>query len=246
MYIKTMAASVVTLAGLSAALQGTPTGVTAQTGIAKPADSNVAVAAKDDDRPKVLAESGTLPADTKPADQQAQPVNVTVQPGDMLVKIAEDHQTTYTRLFDANPQVADPNVIKPGDVIRIPAADEQLTPRAMPQAAVAPQPAAAPASQPVVRQSSQAGAPAPSVAGGSTWDRLAQCESGGNWAINTGNGYYGGLQFNQGTWASNGGTAYAPSAHLATREQQISIAERVAAGRGFAPWPACAAKLGLL
>lgn len=245
MYIKTMAASVVTLAGLSAALQGTPAGVPSQASIAKPVDSNVASATKDDDRPKVLAESGTLPADAKTADQQSQPapVNVTVQPGDMLVKIAEDHQTTYTRLFDANPQIADPNVINPGDIIRIPAADEQLASRPMPQAAPAPQPVAAPASKPIARQTA---APAPSVAGGSTWDRLAQCESGGNWAINTGNGYYGGLQFNQGTWASNGGTAYAPSAHLATREQQISIAERVAAGRGFAPWPACAAKLGLL
>lgn len=245
MYIKTMAASVVTLAGLSAALQGTSAGVPAQTSVMKPADSVVAAAAKDDDRPKVLAESGTLPADAKTADQQSQPapVNITVQPGDMLVKIAEDHQTTYSRLFDANPQIADPNVINPGDVIRIPAADEQLASRPMPQAAPAPQPAAAPASKPIARPTA---APAPSVAGGSTWDRLAQCESGGNWAINTGNGYYGGLQFNQGTWASNGGTAYAPSAHLATREQQISIAERVAAGRGFAPWPACAAKLGLL
>lgn len=245
MYIKTMAASVVTLAGLSAALQGTPSGVSTQSGIVKPADSTVAAAAKDDDRPKVLAESGTLPAQANPADQQPQPVNVTVQPGDMLVKIAADHQTTYTRLFDANPQIADPNVINPGDVIRIPAADEALASRQLPQAVAAPAPVqeAAPArsSQPV-RQS----AAAPAAAGGSVWDSLAKCESGGNWAINTGNGYYGGLQFNQATWASNGGTQYAPSAHLATRDQQIAIAERLAAGRGFAPWPACAAKLGLL
>jgi uncharacterized protein YabE (DUF348 family) len=62
---------------------------------------------------------------------------------------------------------------------------------------------------------------------GETWDRLAKCEAGGNWAINTGNGYYGGLQFDAGTWASNGGTQYASLPHLATREQQIAIATKV-------------------
>jgi hypothetical protein len=137
-------------------------------------------------------------------------------------------------------------MINPGDVIRIPSADEQLAPRPLPANAqpVVSQPVAASTqSQPVARQAS---APVPAIAGGSVWDNLARCESGGNWAINTGNGYYGGLQFNQATWQSNGGTAYASSAHLASREQQIAIAEKVAAGRGFAPWPACAAKLGLL
>ena len=79
------------------------------------------------------------------------------------------------------------------------------------------------------------------------WDSLAQCESGGNWAINTGNGYYGGLQFLQSTWLAHGGGAYVSYPHLASREQQIAIAERVrdAAG-GYSPWPACAASLGLL
>jgi resuscitation-promoting factor RpfB len=89
---------------------------------------------------------------------------------------------------------------------------------------------------------------APAPAGpvdGSVWDRLAQCESGGNWAINTGNGYYGGLQFSEGTWLAYGGGEYAPYAHLATREQQIAIAERLHAARGFQPWPGCRAKLGL-
>lgn len=80
---------------------------------------------------------------------------------------------------------------------------------------------------------------------GSVWDRLAQCESGGNWAINTGNGYYGGLQFDYGTWHAYGGGAYAQYAHQATREQQIAIAEKLHAARGFQPWPACRAKLGL-
>ncbi|EUA30231.1 transglycosylase-like domain protein [Mycobacterium xenopi 4042] len=64
------------------------------------------------------------------------------------------------------------------------------------------------------------------------WDRVARCESGGNWSINTGNGYQGGLQFTQGTWAAHGGGQYAPSANLATREQQIAVAERVLATQG--------------
>ncbi len=82
-------------------------------------------------------------------------------------------------------------------------------------------------------------------AGGSVWDRLAQCESSGNWAINTGNGYYGGLQFSIGTWDGYGGAAFAARPDLATREQQITVAERLRAARGYAPWPACRVKLGL-
>ncbi|MGY1753318.1 LysM peptidoglycan-binding domain-containing protein [Blastococcus sp. SYSU D01042] len=84
-----------------------------------------------------------------------------------------------------------------------------------------------------------------SAADGATWDRLAHCESTGNWAINTGNGYYGGLQFSQSTWQAFGGTAYAPRADLATREQQIATAEKTLAQQGWGAWPACSAKLGL-
>jgi hypothetical protein len=85
----------------------------------------------------------------------------------------------------------------------------------------------------------------PFVVDEATWDRLAQCESSGNWAINTGNGYYGGLQFDLGTWAAYGGTAFAERPDLATREQQITVAEALYAKRGFQPWPACRVKLGL-
>ncbi|MFE0651284.1 transglycosylase family protein [Streptomyces sp. NPDC059534] len=73
----------------------------------------------------------------------------------------------------------------------------------------------------------------------SEWDRVAQCESGGNWAINTGNGYYGGLQFSSSTWAAYGGTAYAPNAHQASKSQQITVAEKVLAGQGKGAWPSC-------
>ncbi len=73
----------------------------------------------------------------------------------------------------------------------------------------------------------------------SEWDRVAGCESGGNWAINTGNGYHGGLQFNQGTWAAHGGGQFAPSANQASRAQQIAVAERVLATQGRGAWPVC-------
>ena len=79
----------------------------------------------------------------------------------------------------------------------------------------------------------------------SDWDRLAQCESGGNWAINTGNGYYGGLQFSGATWNAFGGGQYAATANQATREQQIAVAEKILASQGWGAWPACSASLGL-
>lgn len=87
-----------------------------------------------------------------------------------------------------------------------------------------------------------AGAAVPGQTATNVWDSLAECESGGNWAINTGNGYAGGLQFSPGTWAAYGGTG---SAANASREQQIAVAQKVQAGQGWGAWPACAAKLGL-
>lgn len=78
-----------------------------------------------------------------------------------------------------------------------------------------------------------------------TWNRLAQCESGGNWAINTGNGYQGGLQFSPSTWNAYGGQEYAATANQASREQQIVVAERVLEGQGWGAWPSCSSSLGL-
>jgi nucleoid-associated protein YgaU len=71
------------------------------------------------------------------------------------------------------------------------------------------------------------------------WDAVAQCESSGNWSINTGNGYYGGLQFSASTWAAYGGLEFAPRADLATKEQQIAVAERTLDGQGPGAWPTC-------
>jgi resuscitation-promoting factor RpfA len=75
------------------------------------------------------------------------------------------------------------------------------------------------------------------------WDQVARCESGGNWGINTGNGYHGGVQFSAATWSSHGGGQYAPSAELATKEQQIAVAERVLATQGRGAWPVCGGPL---
>ncbi|MER5829422.1 transglycosylase family protein [Streptomyces sp. NPDC002130] len=78
-----------------------------------------------------------------------------------------------------------------------------------------------------------------SAATASEWDAVAQCESGGNWSINTGNGYYGGLQFSASTWSGYGGTQYASTADQATKAQQIEIAEKVLASQGKGAWPVC-------
>jgi len=177
---------------------------------------------------------------------QAKPaVKVAVQPGDTLDGIAVDHQSTYVRVYAANEQIADPDIIYPGQQVRIPAADEQLPNRPLPTA-----PAAAPVSPPATVPSSEDSAapqPAPRAvvsapAGGSVWDSIAQCESGGNWAINTGNGFYGGLQFTLSSWAAVGGSGYP---NQASREEQIARAQILQARQGWGAWPVCSAKLGL-
>ncbi|GAB2658978.1 hypothetical protein GCM10027271_17090 [Saccharopolyspora gloriosae] len=86
----------------------------------------------------------------------------------------------------------------------------------------------------------------PETRSGSVWDRLAHCESGGDWATNSGNGYYGGLQFDRRTWSAYGGGAFAGLPHQASRDQQISVASSLREDRGgYGAWPSCARKLGL-
>jgi uncharacterized protein YabE (DUF348 family) len=98
----------------------------------------------------------------------------------------------------------------------------------------------------VVRLGTNDSLRAPLVADGSVWDRLAQCEATGNWAVNSGNGYYGGLQFDARTWRAYGGTDYAALPHQASREEQIAVASRVRDDRGgYGAWPACSRRLGL-
>ncbi|MEU9332796.1 transglycosylase family protein [Streptomyces sp. NPDC048290] len=78
-----------------------------------------------------------------------------------------------------------------------------------------------------------------------TWNKVAACESTSNWSINTGNGYFGGLQFSQSTWEAYGGTRYAPRADLASKDQQIAVAEKVLDGQGPGAWPTCSQRAGL-
>jgi LysM repeat protein len=89
------------------------------------------------------------------------------------------------------------------------------------------------------------GAGSASAASVSTWDKVAQCESGGDWTINTGNGFFGGLQFSQSTWDAYGGSKYAATADKATKDQQITVAEKVLAAQGPGAWPNCGPKAGL-
>lgn len=79
----------------------------------------------------------------------------------------------------------------------------------------------------------------------SVWDRVAKCESSGNWKIDTGNGYSGGLQIKHSTWRGNGGSAYAPIAAGATKSQQIAVAQKILSKQGWRAWPVCSRKAGM-
>ena len=147
-----------------------------------------------------------------------------------------------------SPEVGD--VLEPGVRVVVervpkpkpePEPSPEPSPEPEPEPVVEPEPAPEPpASEPVAEP-----APVATVAEGSVWDSIAQCESGGNWAINTGNGYQGGLQFNPQTWNAYGGQEYAATADQASREQQIAVAEKVQAAQGWGAWPACTASLGI-
>ena len=103
----------------------------------------------------------------------------------------------------------------------------------------------APAREAVVRVGTKPGTDVPPVGNGEIWDAISRCEAGGNWAINTGNGYYGGVQFDQSTWERNGGLRFAPRADLASREEQIAIAEVTRARQGWGAWPVCSGRAGV-
>lgn len=194
----------------------------------------------------LLGGTSVSAADTPTSEKKTEETYVTVVAGDYLEKIALENSTTFQRIFNANTDINDPDMIFPGQKLRIPRADEQLAERVIPGNVVSVQEtvhAAVPAT--TTESSYSTPSAAPVVASGSVWDQLAICEAGGNWAINTGNGYYGGLQFSYSTWLGYGGGAYASTANLASREQQIAIAEKVLAGQGWGAWPSCSAKLGL-
>ena len=182
----------------------------------------------------------------------------TVQQGESLGDIAAayglDERDGWRPLFDANDEVERPWHIWPGLELSIPMDGDELTRREVPEK---PAPAPEPQEQAdtesreersrASRSDSRSSATSESSSSQSTtvsggrWDALAACESGGNWSINTGNGYYGGLQFSLQSWRAVGGSGYP---HQASKAEQIKRAEMLLARQGWGAWPACTSKLG--
>jgi LysM repeat protein len=182
------------------------------------------------------------------------PASYTVHQGDTLSAIAArsyGNSADWPAVWWMNRhQVRNPNVLLVGQRLRLPAGGHVTA--AIARAARAaipapPPPSPAPTtsvsySQPDLSSAAPVSTPAPaSSAGGANWNAIAACESGGNWSINTGNGFYGGLQFTQQTWLGNGGGQYASSANLASPSEQIAVAQRVLASQGIGAWPVCGA-----
>lgn len=220
----------------SSSTPGTPLHKT--DGKSKVGEAVIATYHKTDNKPVVTTAAQTQPAPVP------QPQMVTVNAGDTLTGIANANGTTALRIFYANGGIADPDLIYPGEQLRIPAADEVLAPRPVPANAQTITPVAEPAAVSTAPETEAApsAAPAVSAADAGIWDRIAACESGGNWAINTGNGFYGGLQFTLGSWRAVGGSGL-PS--QASREEQIARAQMLQARQGWGAWPVCSVKAGL-
>jgi hypothetical protein len=178
-----------------------------------------------------------------PAAAHQAPAQYTVKSGDTLSSIARHEYgsaAAWPALWWVNRhKVHNPEMIRVGQRLTL----SSWHPRKawLNRAALAAIPASAPA-LPVSAPAPAAGAaPVPASSGGVNWSAVAACESGGNWSTSTGNGFYGGLQFTEGTWLANGGGQYASSADLATAAQQIAVAERVLASQGIGAWPVCGA-----
>jgi hypothetical protein len=155
----------------------------------------------------------------------AHPESYEVQPGDTLASIAAqfDEVSSWRELHDRN-GLEDPNLIFPGQALALRGGGSTAS------------------SSSAASTSSAATATSTSSTGAGVWDRLAQCESSGNWQINTGNGYYGGLQFALSSWEWVGGSGYP---HQASKQEQIARAEILLDRQGWGAWPACSRALGL-
>ncbi|MFC7403048.1 transglycosylase family protein [Citricoccus sp. GCM10030269] len=138
-------------------------------------------------------------------------------------------------------EVASTEIVREPVDRRIAVGTQEPTPAEEPAA----EPEQAESSSEPSESSSQSSTQSSTPSGSGVWQSLAQCESGGNWSINTGNGYYGGLQFSASSWAGAGGTQYAPLPHQATPAEQVATAEVLRANGGWGHWPACSASLGL-
>ena len=185
-----------------------------------------------------------------PAAAHHSPASYTIRPGDTLSQIAArtyGSAADWPALWWANRrQVPDPDLITAGQRLALPSSHP--VPPWLARAALAATAAARPVASPRAAATAAPAAPAPASSpasaspGGVNWSAIAACESGGNWAINTGNGFYGGLQFTEQTWLANGGGRYASSANLATPAQQIAVAQNVLASQGIGAWPVCGAR----
>jgi hypothetical protein len=176
------------------------------------------------------------------------PGHYTVRPGDTLSTIARQEygsRADWPALWWTNRHViSNPDAIVVGQRLRLSTWHPRkawIERAAM--AAVAPPkaPAQSPASVPVASSSAPVATSYPASSGGVNWSAIAACESGGNWSDNTGNGFYGGLQFSEGTWLAYGGGQYASTAAGASESQQIAVAQRVLASQGIGAWPVCGA-----
>lgn len=158
-----------------------------------------------------------------------------VESGETLAEIAGayDHVASWRALADANADViTDPDILLPGQVLSLAGAES---------APAAPAPEAEPQPETHAHSESEP-APEESTPTAGVWDQLAECESNGDWSADTGNSFYGGLQFTLESWESVGGSGYP---HDASREEQIQRAEQLQASQGWDAWPACADQLGL-
>ncbi len=173
------------------------------------------------------------------------PASYTVQQGDTLSTIAVHvygSAADWPAVWWANRhQLPDPDVIAAGQRLQLPASAQvpAWMARAALAAVTAPAAVSAPQADPPI--SAPVSTAAPASSGGVNWSAIAACESGGNWSANTGNGFYGGLQFTEQTWLGYGGGQYAPSANMATEAQQIAVAQRVLGRQGIGAWPVCGA-----
>jgi LysM repeat protein len=154
----------------------------------------------------------------------AHPESYEVQAGDTLASIAAqfDEISSWRELHDRN-GIEDPNLIVTGQILGLRGASTA-------------------SSNGAVTSTGGAATTTPASTGAGVWDRLAQCESSGNWRINTGNGYYGGLQFTLSSWEWVGGSGYP---HQASKQEQIARAEILLDRQGWGAWPACSRALGL-
>lgn len=180
-----------------------------------------------------------------PASASSGSGDYTVKLGDTLSRIASRHGlSSWQPLYDANPKIKNPNLIFAGEELVIPSGEssEQHQSWNASQSSARQHSSSTHVRTSSPRHSTSSSASSGSATGNTVWDRLAQCESGGNWSTDTGNGFYGGLQFTQSSWSAAGGSG---SPHNASRSEQIRVAQRLQQMQGWGAWPVCSQKVGL-